>query len=271
MNLNKQKAAHDFESAISNIEKIAEHELKRITPGLAPFSAFTLSKNLLKILAQHADEYHLPVHLHVAETFSEMEFFYASKGDITDHLFPEAGWKEIPPPHQMTPIQYLREIDFLKPNLILMGCLHLGATDLAILEQAHAKILLAPQAFYRLKLGEIPFQKTFAAGITTALATLGSPWGGGISLWEELRATTTHLKKNGVAFSYEDLLKKVTLDAAKCLLMEQQIGSLKKDKRADLLVVNTQAKDTTTLAERLVLDTGEENVQAMWVDGNRVS
>src|SRR5215831_13957765 len=78
-NIQRALAQEEFEQALALIDEIQHAGHPRLRPGLAPFSAYTISKNMLRILANHALQLQIPFHIHAALSFSEMEFFYDSQ------------------------------------------------------------------------------------------------------------------------------------------------------------------------------------------------
>ncbi len=255
----------DFERSLSLIEKITELNNENLQVGIAPFAAFNLSKNLLRIIRQHSEQQNIPIHIHSSMDFSEMEFFHNSTGTIPQILFPEAGWKEIPPPHHMTPIQYLKEIDFLNEHVSLIGCLHLGATDLALLEQTKTKLILSPSNFAKLGLGNIPWQKIIESKLTWALSPLGMDWGKDINIWDELRLTYQQIKQYD--FPASKLLEHVTIDAAKCIQLDHAVGSLKPNKKADFIIVKQNLKNLNQPELSLIEKTTAQDILAIWING----
>src|SRR3990167_5327997 len=67
-----------FESALAIVEKYIEYDSDLISVGVGPYSPYTLSRNILKIMSQYSRSAQIPIMIHAAESFSEMEFFYNS-------------------------------------------------------------------------------------------------------------------------------------------------------------------------------------------------
>lgn len=269
-NIQRVTAQEDFEQALAIVDEVQSARDPNVSAGLAPFSAYTLSKNLLKILANHAVQQQVPMHLHGAMSFSEMEFFYDSLGEITAVLFKEAGWEDrIPPPHRMTPIQYLHEIGVLKAKPSIVGCVHLGPTDAAIMEHQGCRRIYAPTAFQHLQLGDIPWDKIFRDKIPWSLATLGAAWGSSGDLWQEMRAVFYETDESSRSKNAETILRAATLGGAQALSLESRTGSLVKDKQADFIVVETPEGDDS-LAAGLLDQTRSEHIAACFVAGRRV-
>jgi cytosine/adenosine deaminase-related metal-dependent hydrolase len=270
-NIQRNLAQEDFEQALALVDEIQHGENPRITAGLAPLSAYTLSKNLLRILANHAVQQEIPLHLQAALHFSEMEFFYDSLGEISAVLFKEAGWEDkIPPAHRMTPIQYLHEIGILKAKPSILGCLHLGPTDNAILNHAGCTRIYAPMAFQFLKVGELPWGKIFQDKVPWSLGTLGKASGSSLNLWDEMRMILYENEMGDRAQIADQILRAATLGGAKALQLEEKVGSLVKNKQADFIVVDTPSGDDS-LTAGLIDQTREGSLVASFVAGERLS
>jgi len=229
-----------YQSALALVDKYENYDSGLISMGLAPYSPFTLSSNILKILAEYCRSTEIPLMLHAAESFSEVEFFYNSSGDIADRYFPYTGWGEnLPPNFQKTTIEYLEDIIFLRAEPILVGCVHTTPTDLDRIVKAQAKVVLSPRANKYLQLGEAPIASMVEKDICVALGTDGIASNANLSLWDELRFVQDELTKNEVTqVSGQDLLKMVTANASKVLGLQESIGTLAPDKKADYLVVD---------------------------------
>ena len=269
-NIQRPLAQEEFEQALALADEIVAADHPRLKAGYAPFAAYTLSKNLLKILAEHALTQGLPLHLFASLSFSEMEFFYDSLGEISAVLFREAGWAEkIPPPHRMTPIQFLHEIGFLRAHPALVGCLHLGPTDEALLNHSAALRVLAPKAFHYLQLGQIPWNKILENKTEWALGTLGKAWGSTMDPWDEMRVVLNEFedetRREAIA---QNLLRAATLGAAKALGLSNDIGSLVPGKKADFILIKAPGRKFS-FAE-LIDQVREGALQAAYVSGQKL-
>ncbi len=238
MNLHRKISQERFESALAYADEVIAKDLPKIRVGLAPYAPYTLSKNLLKIFYQHLKQLQVPVQIHTSESFAEMEFFYDSKGDIANILFPYIGWGEtLPPPYQKTPIQYLNSIDFLEIKPALVGCVHLGPTDLAMIARSGSSVIYCPRAHSTLQLGKSPVRKILAHKIPAALGSESIACNSSLSLWEEMRAALKLNEQDPQPLTAEEVLTMATCGGAKALGLEKEIGSLEKGKFADFIVL----------------------------------
>lgn len=232
-----------FESALAIVEKYQEEDSDLITVGMGPYAPYMLSRNILRIMGHYSRSSLLPLMIHVAGSFSEMEFFHNSTGDIASKLFPNIGWDELPPPHQRTPVQHLSQIGFLDCSPILVGCVQATDTDLDHIAQSGSKIVITSRAGNYLQQGQPDIAKIFERKIVTALGTDGVPSVNTLSLWDEMRVfVETH--QNKVKLTGEQVLSMVTNHAALALGLQDDIGSLEKGKYADMIVLDKSSVST---------------------------
>lgn len=260
-----------YESAFAQVDEILTAAAGRVTAGIAPYAAYTLSRHLLRIISQQARLNRIPVKIHVAETFSEMQFFFDSKGEIAEKLFPKMGWGEaLPPAHRKTPVQYLDSIGFLEIAPTLIGCNHLADPDLQTIARTGAKVVHAPRASNHLKLGHPPIKKLRSAGVPVGLGTDGTGSLHSLSLWDEMRYIQDHYPKNA-APEPAHLLSMATIEGARALNLDGKIGSLEPGKEADLIAIPVPKKVTLKdLPAWLVAHVTEREIAAVFVEGKRL-
>ncbi|MBF0104972.1 MAG: amidohydrolase family protein [Deltaproteobacteria bacterium] len=240
LSINNEVAKDLFESAMAIIDKYSRDDSESIRVGAGPYSTYTLSRNILKIMSQFSRSSDIPLMIHAAESFPEMEFFHNSSGEIASSLFPTIGWDELPPEHQRTPIQHLSQIGFLSAAPLLVGCTQVTQTDLDHIAQTGSKVVITPRSHMYLQQGIAPYKEMAQKHILTVLGTDGIPSVDTLSLWDDMRAfirqhsDATHLTGFGV-------LSMVTSHAAKALGLENEIGTIEKGKKADLILLDCSA------------------------------
>lgn len=271
MTIHRSISQDRFESALAMVDEVAGSNHPRISVGLAPFAPYTVSKNLLKILYQHIKQLQIPVQIHASQSFAEMEFFYDSKGDVANFLFPEAGWGEnLPPPYQKTPIQYLNSIDFLQIRPALVGCVHLGPTDLEQIANSQSSIIHCPRVNETLHLGSAPIGKMLEHKIPVALGSEHLGCNSTLSVWDEMRKVLS-LREKSELITPQEILKMGTLGGAYTLGLEKKIGSLEKGKIADLIAIAILSETTAqNLEEQIIQQTTSKQVLKKWIGGKEI-
>lgn len=267
-----KRAQQRFEVTLALIEQYRHSKPTHLKIGFGPYAAYLLSKNLLNIISRHAKDQNLPLQIHAAEHFAEMEFFYESKGAIAEKIFPAIGWEELPPAFRKTPIQYLDDIGFFTTPLSIVGGYQMGAKDFARLARGLAKVVYCPSANKRFNLGQLPLKELQAQGIPVALGTEFLTRANGFDLWDEMRLALQG--GSNPLPSPLDLLKMATLGGAYALNFEKEIGSLEAGKQADFLLAKKPYGEHQTsedLLRELILQTTESSIHQVTIAGEVVS
>ncbi len=263
----ERQAQDRFEAALALIDKYIDINTALISVGLGPYAPFLLSKNILSIISQHAKSTSIPIQIHAAESFAEMEFFYDSKGSIADKLFPAIGWgDDLPPPHHKTPIQFLGEIGFLDAGPTIVGGLHLGVRDFSILARNMCRVVCCPRMNHFLGHGNFPFSKLSDNGIAVGFGTENLDGPGGLNMWEELKFVQNDSTSN--VPTAKQILQMATLGGARALSLENVTGSLTAGKQADYILLDIPEFPTTPLIyEAVIRHTKPVNVRKVVVAG----
>jgi 5-methylthioadenosine/S-adenosylhomocysteine deaminase len=230
-----ESAQQSFEVALALVEKYTDPNHDRTRVGLGPYAPYLLSKNLLKIICQHAKDASIPIMTHAAESFAEMEFFFDSQGPIATDVFPMMGWTELPPAHRMTPIGFLNDIGFFEAPTTIVGGMHLSAKDFPLLARNLVKVVYCPTMNKAMKHGLLPLGKLREHGIPVGIGT--ECWHSrlGFNMWDEMR---TALERGSEPLpTPKEVLQMATMGSARAIGLDHLIGTLEVGKKADFIVV----------------------------------
>lgn len=256
-----------FEVALALVDKYTDATDDRIRVGLGPFAPYLLSRQLLKIISQHAREASIPVQIHAAESFAEMEFFFDSQGPIATDLWPAVGWRELPPAQRKTPLQYLSEIGFLDAPATIVGGMHLSAKDFPLLARHLARVVWCPVTNKLMKHGTFPLGKLRENGIPLGLGTEGWHSRMGFNLWDEMREAL----RGGAqpTPTPREVFQMATIGGARALLLDPVTGTLAPGKHADYIIVRSPSFDNDDACyERLIGETEPQRISHVVVGGN---
>ncbi len=256
-----------FEVALALVDKYTDASHDRIRVGLGPYAPYLLSRNLLKIISQHAREAGIQLQIHAAESFAEMEFFFDSQGPIATELFPSLGWQDLPPAQHKTPVQYLSEIGFLEAPATIIGGLHLAANDFPILRRQLTRIVYCPSSNEAMKHGTFPYGKLREFGIPLGLGT--DSWGSrkGFSLWDEMRQAV--MTGSTPLPTPREALQMATIGGARCLGLDHLTGTLEEGKKADYILVHAvEFSDDDECYKQLISKTEPQHVKCVVVNGH---
>jgi 5-methylthioadenosine/S-adenosylhomocysteine deaminase len=227
-----------------------------ITTSLAPHAPYTVSDEPLRRIGVLANELDIPVHIHLHETAQEV-----------------ADGRAL---HGMRPLERLRGLGLLTPNLCAVHMTQLEDAEIAALAEAGASVVHCPESNLKLASGFCPVERLRAAGVNLALGTDGAASNNDLDMLGELR--TAALLAKGVAEDPAALpaaaaLEMATLGGARALNLADEIGSLRPGKAADLVALDLGAVEASPVYEpisQIVYALSREQVSDVWVAGRRL-
>jgi 5-methylthioadenosine/S-adenosylhomocysteine deaminase len=220
---------------------------------IAPHAPYTVSDPAFRQIATLAAELDLPVHLHVHETEHEIERSLAE--------------------HGVRPLERLRRLGLLGPNLIAVHAVHLQDEEIRLLATHGCSVAHCPSSNLKLASGFAPVEALRLAGVNLCLGTDGAASNNRLDVLTEMR--TAALLAKAVARSAEAMpahaaLRAATLGGAHALGLDARIGSIEPGKRADLVAVALRGPELAPCYDpvsHLVYAAGREHVTHVWVDG----
>ncbi|MCD6491974.1 MAG: amidohydrolase [Candidatus Njordarchaeia archaeon] len=251
------KKAHDF---LGNLEKLwnIDKKLKeRLFFAYGPHAPYTCSEELLRRVAELAKKKKVRVHIHLSETKSEVQQIKEKTGK--------------------TPIQYLESIGFLGENVMAAHVVWPTENDLQILSHYKVNVLHNPISNLKLASGIAPIDKMFSYNINVALGTDGAASNNRLDMFREMHLAALIHKGNNLdpkIVSAREVLKMATINGARALGLENQIGSIEINKFADLVVLNAKkvisAWPKHDIYSRIVYAMDRNAVERVMVDGKWV-
>ena len=123
---------------------------------------------------------------------------------------------------------------------LLAHCIDLTEADIAVLKRTGAKVAHNPSALMSVS-GRCPATELMQAGVTVSLGTDAAapdrPFDMFRNMFQAHRYHARHFRDDAVLPPLQ-LLEMATIEGARALSMEGEIGSLKPGKRADIILVN---------------------------------
>jgi 5-methylthioadenosine/S-adenosylhomocysteine deaminase len=192
-----------------------------IHAAVAPHSIYTCSQKTLQDAATLARKYDAPILIHVAEMKKELD-------DSRTH-------------NGTTPVQYLDRIGVLGPDVLAAHCIYVDEADRKLLAEKRVGCVHNPSSNMMLSSGVAPILEERAAGIAVGLGTDG-PAGSNndLDLMEEMDLAAKLQKITKMdprALGAQAVVEMATIEGAKALHMDKQIGSLEAGKKADLILI----------------------------------
>lgn len=220
---------------------------------MAPHAPYTVSDQTFARLITLAEELELPMHMHVHETEGEIERSLAR--------------------HGLRPLERMRRLGLVGPNLIAVHAIHLTQQEIELLVQNSSSVAHCPSSNLKFANGFAPVARMLAEGVNVGLGTDGAASNNRLDLFQEMRQAALLAKAAGDdarALPAHRALSMATLDGARALRLDHAIGSIEAGKFADLAAVEFTAPDLLPCYDpvsQIVYAAGRENVSHVWVAG----
>jgi 5-methylthioadenosine/S-adenosylhomocysteine deaminase len=236
------------------VKKWQGHEL--ITPAIAPHAPYTVSEEHLKAARAFSDRTGAPIVTHLAESKREVEDSIKARG--------------------ASPIDYLERIGFLNNKVIAAHVIWPSPSEIGVLKRLGVGVVHNPQSNMKLAAGVSPVPKMLAEGLMVGLGTDGAASNNDLNMWEEMD-TAAKLHKvfsgNPKVMSAQEAFELATIHGAQALHLENDIGSIEKGKRADLVIVERDSLNQIplyNLYSDLVYATKSNDVETVIINGRIV-
>jgi 5-methylthioadenosine/S-adenosylhomocysteine deaminase len=225
--------------------------------AVAPHSIYTCSQKTLQDAGALARKYHAPILIHVAEMKKE--------------------WEDSQKQNGMSPVQYLDKIGVLGPDVVSAHCIFVDEADRKTLAQRQASCVHNPSSNMMLASGVSPVAELRSAGVAVGLGTDG-PAGSNndLDLMEEmdLAAKLAKITKmDPLAMNAKAVVEMATIEGAKALHMEKEIGSLEPGKKADLILIGLDEPNAVPMYDiyaQLAYALKASDVETVIIDGRVV-
>jgi 5-methylthioadenosine/S-adenosylhomocysteine deaminase len=227
-----------------------------VSVAFAPHAPYSVSNEPLTRVRTLAAELDLPVHMHLHETADEID----------------QGRKQ----YGMRPIKRLQQLDLLGPGFIAVHMTQLTDEEIDLIAACGASVVHCPESNLKLASGFCPVAKLAKAGVNVAIGTDGAASNNDLDVMGEMRMAALLAKAvagDAAAIPARTALRMATLNGAKALGLEAEIGSLEVGKSADIAAVRLDGIETQPLfhpTSDLVYAASRHQVTDAWVAGRRL-
>lgn len=225
----------------------------RINGMVGPHAPYTCSTKYLEKALELAQKYKKSIHIHLAE----------SDNEVRDSL----------KKYGLSPVEYLEKIGIYKVNTLAAHCVKLTEKDIDILSENNVNILYNPVSNMKLGNGFARIKDLKEKNINICLGTDGCASNNNLSIIEEMKIASVinkGLQNDPTFLSPIEILKMVTINGAKAVQMENKLGTIEVNKKADLTIINLDRIQTTpenNLVSSLVYSVQSDNIYSTIVDG----
>jgi 5-methylthioadenosine/S-adenosylhomocysteine deaminase len=228
----------------------------RIHPSIFCHSLYTCSAETLQAAKQATEKFGALFQIHVAETRAEARLCYET--------------------HGCSPIQYLERLGLLNRRTLLMHAVWVDEADIRIIRRQGVSVAHCPESNMKLASGIAPVSDLLAAGVTVALGTDGCASNNDLDLWSEMDIAAKLHKVHHLDSTVMDadtVLRLATIQGARALGLEREIGTLEVGKQADIIVIDTRQPHLTPMyhpQSHLVYAVHATDVRHVMIAGRQV-
>lgn len=193
----------------------------RIKIMMGPHAPYTCGEGFLKETIELAKDLNTGIHIHLSETKKELE----------DSL----------KLHGKTPIEYVYDIGMFEVHTLGAHCIHLSDKDIEIIKNNKIFPVNNPGSNLKLASGFARVEEMINSGIAVSLGTDGSSSNNNLNMFEEINLAALINKAvntSATSIPAKTALRMATINGAKALDWEKEIGSIEVGKKADLILID---------------------------------
>lgn len=208
-----------LKSVSTTVAKWRKYNLIKFS--LAPHVLQTTSLETYKKCKKLANQYKIILQTHLAETKQEIKYCLKK--------------------YQKSPVELLIGNKILDKNSLAAHCCHLNDKEIKLLAKNKVNISHCSVSNMKLASGIMPLSKLLKAGVNIGLGTDGACSNNNLDMFEEMKiASLLHklIEKKPTIADAQTILDMATINGARALGLENEIGSIEKDKKADLIILN---------------------------------
>lgn len=227
-----------------------------ISTAFAPHAPYTVDDDTFLRIRQLVEEMDVPIHLHLLETAQE----------ITDS---ERDFG-------LTPLARMQKLNLLDPRLLAVHMTALSDADIETVAKHGVNVVHCPESNLKLASGICPVAKLLEAGVNVSVGTDGAASNNDLDLLGEARTAALLAKGfsgNPEAVPAATALSMITINGARALGKEEQLGSLLPGKQADICAIDLSAPETQPIhnvISHLIYATSRQQVRHVWVAGRQL-
>lgn len=225
----------------------------RLNYILSPRFILSCSDDLFKEVKRLSDEFDLLVQTHAAENPKEVNAIKEIKGKNEIHYFEDIG--------------------ILNEKILMAHCIWLNDEDLGLIKVRNAKVSHCPSANLKLGSGIAKIPEMLNLGINVSIGADGAPCNNNLNMFKEMRLAglIQKIRKGVTSLPAKKIFDMATINGAKAIRMEKELGSIEENKKADLVILDLNQPNTLPeiddIYTRIVYSADSNNVETVIVDG----
>ncbi|MEM3653108.1 MAG: amidohydrolase [Candidatus Bathyarchaeia archaeon] len=235
-----------------NFIKNWNHKDELIKGMFCTHTTFTCSEEMLKEVRELANNYNAGIHIHLEEGAFETMYSIVK--------------------YRKLPVEFYEKIGFLGPDVLASQCVHIKPKEIQIFKKYDVKVAHMPLSNLEVAGGIAPIPQMLDSGLTIGLGTDGYI----VDMFEVMRSAFLIHKgylQNALVMPALTVLKMATINGAKAIRMEKDIGSITPGKKADIIIVDPRLPTpitTSNFYDQLVVYCDGNFVNTVIINGKTI-
>jgi len=228
----------------------------RIKVAFGPHAPYSVNDDTLEKIRVLAEELDANIQMHVQETACEVEQALERHGE--------------------RPLARLSRLGLLGPGFQAVHMTQVSDEDLALLVESNSSVIHCPESNLKLASGFCPVERLWQAGVNVAIGTDGAASNNDLDLLGETRTAALLAKAvagSATALDAHRALRMATLNGARALGLDTEIGSLEPGKSADLVAFDISGLHQLPIYDpvsQLIYASSRDCVKHLWVGGKQL-
>jgi 5-methylthioadenosine/S-adenosylhomocysteine deaminase len=238
--------------SISLIEEWHDSAGGRVRCCFAPRFAISCTHELLIRVSELARKHQVMIHTHASENKKECEIVEAETG--------------------LRNVAYLDSLGISGPHVVLAHCVHLDNEEMETLARTRTNVAHCPSSNLKLGSGLARVAEMLARRIPVSLGADGAACNNRLDMFTEMRtaALLQKLAHGPEVLPAARVLRLATIDGARAMGLDKEIGSLEQGKRADVILVKLDQLHSSPqrdVVSTLVYSAQPADVRTTIIDG----
>lgn len=232
-----------------------------IRVSIAPHAPYSVSPELFRAVRAAVDAGDVGVtSVHVGESPEEIEMLVRGTGPWPAILQRLGAWREGWKAPGTGPVEYLDGLGVLSAGTLVVHGVQLSDESLARVAARDCVLVTCPRSNQWVGVGVPPIERFYRSGVRVAVGTDSLASVGDLNLFSELK----EMRWLAPAIPAARFLESATIQGARALKLDAELGTIEAGKRAALIAVTLPAQDVESIEEYLV--SGIEPSQVKWVE-----
>ncbi|HEX8185768.1 MAG TPA: amidohydrolase family protein [Blastocatellia bacterium] len=238
-------AAKSLDELRIKIDDMRASETVLARVGVSPHAPYTVSAELLRRVTEYAARESLDVAIHTAESEVEQQMMLTGGGEFAEGQRARGISWNAP---GVSTVKYFHSLGVLEAAPLLIHCVRVDDEDLSLIAQSRSRVAHCPKSNAKLGHGIAPLTAMMKAGITVGLGTDSVASNNRLDMMDEARFCALihrgQLRDHSQPAAGE-LLRLATIEAARAIGLDREVGSLEPGKQADLIAVDLSRTHNT--------------------------